>query len=478
MGDMLQIVRWALETTCALRSAEWSTDPGRSVGEVAMAKAVGAPPNELEEHFGVFGDVYVSSCRYLSIPEESPAQVPEERSSLLRRVFRLGKRETDRRTHLDVAYGGFLISQQLGHVGGLDGLKAMCSDCPANALAPHTAGCAGALFHNPEDPQLQADLEDAIGRLGLHERHGECFIKTDPIWYGLWARSPLTDGASELLDQVLTRVTRRLAERDMSEPWRTANVSRMKAFVRATRLSRTHGLRLHVSMSPPGHADFGDATIHAHCPRCKAFAKGVPRWMPKYPSTPCRCHVCGMDFDAAETVSSSKSEDVDDSLRTLLGDEKYYEFLRSYLAARHFEPTVAARVIARMEEERKEGIVRAEEERRRSEKQDRFIARVLYAGLHPTKLDGADPADAQWFRADELREVIRRGKQCKAKFQVLRHHSVREALRMKEWAMTRGIEKLLRQWEAMGCNEWFSTIVSIPDEALAGWADDEPPAQG
>ena len=83
MGDMLQIVRWALETTCALRSAEWSTDPGRSLGEVAMAKAVGAPPNELEEHFGVFGDVYVSSCRYLSIPEESHAQVPEEPSSLL-----------------------------------------------------------------------------------------------------------------------------------------------------------------------------------------------------------------------------------------------------------------------------------------------------------------------------------------------------------------------------------------------------------
>jgi hypothetical protein len=472
MSDTNQVVRWTLEMTCALRSPESSSDPAKSLAEVAKAMAVGAPAPDDEGKFGVFGDVYVSSCRYMSIPEDPPQGICQERPSLLRRVLRLERKRADLRKHLDVAHGGFLISRQFAHVGGLDGLRLLCADCPANTLSPNPGGCAGFIFQEPEDPELEAELKEIIARLGLDDRLAEFFIRTTPIWYGLWARSPLTEGAMDLLDQVLRRVARERAERGFSNSWEAANVARLKAFVRATRLSRIHGLALRVSMAPPGHADFGDCVIHAHCPRCKAFAKGVPRWQPKYPPTPCQCHVCGMTFDAAGTVSRSESKYEDDSLRELLGPEGFYGFQRSYLAARGFGSKEIAQVIARIEEEQREDEARAERSLRLREKQEKFIGRVLYAGLHPIRLNNADPADVDWFRADELREVIRRGKRCKAKFQVLAHHSVREELRLKEWAMTRGVEKLLREWEVRGCNEWFSMILSIPDDQLAELGDE------
>src|SRR5436853_4370260 len=75
MADTIQIVSWALEFTCPLRSAENSADPVRSLSEIARARTISDALGKPSSEFGIFGDICVTSCMWMRVPKQlAPAR--------------------------------------------------------------------------------------------------------------------------------------------------------------------------------------------------------------------------------------------------------------------------------------------------------------------------------------------------------------------------------------------------------------------
>jgi hypothetical protein len=188
---------------------------------------------------------------------------------------------------------GIRISEALAPFGGLAAAHETCAGCKANVWSDpfsKMGGCAGEVGLDPDSHELASALDDAIRSKSLQSSMANAFRSTKPLWYGLWINSPLTTDQCRLILAILTDLSLlKLNDRRI---------------LLALDVSITHGLPMHVWLSPLGHTDFGVNTVFPHCPRCRAFA-GF-RWRSPYPSDPTTCGVCGNIFSPAQTASTER----------------------------------------------------------------------------------------------------------------------------------------------------------------------------
>jgi hypothetical protein len=378
---------------------------------------------------------------------------------------------------------GFVIPDAFRDLGGAAGVLAMCGACPANAHPDRPAGCAGTLYQYPESAETQEQLERIIDRLGLADAVADAFPPTTPIWYGLWARSPLSPPAVRLLRTIIAA----MRDEDARETGtvRERHLPKLDRFVRAAELAEERDLGLHVSMAPPGHTDFGWYTVFPHCPFCKAAAR-LERWKRSYPTRLYACHACGTQYPPAETASSTRDDYDRTDLRDVL-DQRFTAFAASYLRAQGASEAEAAEIVESHEAWEREREERLERDRREARRQDRYIRAVLYAGLHPTyeRDDDQDDDDDEqgeatdartgsadeetgmaWFDAAEFAELLRRCQDRGVKVTWMFHRSASEELeRSRSRLLARPLE-VLAKWQAEGCREKFGAALRVAKEVL------------
>src|SRR5687768_10691321 len=94
----------------------------------------------------------------------------------------------------------------------------------------------------------------SIRRTGLEGPLREAFQVTDPLWYGFWMDSPLTQGQCALLRTLLSDVA--------------ASTPRYRQPLQDFRDALEEALQtndpLRVELTPPGHVDLGWVTTFVH----------------------------------------------------------------------------------------------------------------------------------------------------------------------------------------------------------------------
>ena len=474
MSDTVQVVRWTLGKTCRLRSAHTLHDPGaalaavgrattyaRSLSQDTAGEPADAEPDVLSRlgllageqtlpvrhgGFGLYGDVCVTATTTERFPP------PRER------------------TRVTFPADGFSLSTEFAQVGGPEGLRAMCRDCPANTASPLPAGCAGTLYRDPEAPETEGQLRSAINRLGLGRAVADSFVPTQPLWYGLWARSPLSSDAADVLRRICGQLRAQDAAPMSSARRDRDHLAALDAFLSATLLAESHGLTLAVDLSPPGHVDFGQHTIFPHCPTCKAEAPGE-RWRPIAPSLEVSCPSCGGQYRPAETHRADQHESPT-SLKQQLGPQRYRAFVVEYLISNGLSSADASDAVAGAE------LADADRQRRIAEQQDRgrrvraYIRQKLYPGLRP--LNGPDADEIGTFDAHDTAELLRRAAALKFSVGMLQHTSADPILN-RLW--TAGLDlpglrrsespdQVLARWLAAGCRERFTVALRVSDDRL------------
>jgi hypothetical protein len=381
---------------------------------------------------------------------------------------------------------GYVISEQFKEMGGPAGLQAMCQDCPANAGRPFPAGCVGRLGQRPWCHETQEELEAVISQWGLQTAVDETFVATTPIWFGLWTRSPLSARAAGLLVTLLTGLMDKRG--GGPSPWLPSSWrAELQQFIAAARIAESGTARLHVSMAPPGHTDFGWYTIFAHCPLCKAEAE-VERWKRKAPVALYTCEVCGTRYSPAEQASAKHFDyEPGPELREVLGQSRFRGFAHSYLVARGLSEADAAETVNLSEAAAVEGQKNLERMRREQEALRRYIEESLYEGLHLETL--ADPDDperalAKGFRAGEFEELMRRCTLRKIRIVSVHHNSLSEEMERHTYASGLSPEgkrfdpaETYENWRAEGCNELFQASFEIPPDLVAAF-EQEPKGGG
>src|SRR5258706_6134940 len=278
-------------------------------------------------------------------------------------------------------------------------------------------------------------------------------------------RSPLDRRAGEWIGAILVEFVRQhLADQEKYRPG-PLDDDALLAFVRATKLARERDLRLHVSMAPPGHTDLGYYSVFAHCPSCKAEAD-IKRWQRRYPSESYACKVCGREYSPASTASMEPDGYEISSLRKTLGNERFQEFARSYLIARGFLPDSAKRVLEVVRASEAEREERAAEDRVKSDKRDRFIRSVLYAGLTSSQRDPKRFGETPFFRANEFLKLLRRCKRYGVHVGFMFHESTDDRLCFTARSCDEEGELVFREWQIKGVDEWVAVSLIVPDSVL------------
>jgi hypothetical protein len=295
MADTAQYVNWHLEQACPFRQGPAVTQFVAAHDATWRLRYIDTAAAKND----VFDDIVVTSVSYFR-GDKSPA-------------------------------GGFRISEAVAAAGSLVPARDVCARCPANAFDPpaeRMAGCCGLLPFNPDDPALEKRLRSALHEPGLRRWFDTAFLPTTPLWYGLWATSPLTQDQLKLLPRVLP-------QRPPNGPDLDEDVL---CFHRACALAMRHGLTVRVNLPPPGHTDLGWDTTFPHCPRCK---KGTgEQWEKQYSTRRTTCRACGFEFVPAETASSEQSPPYDDkdSLERMMSPESYAALKQEWLRRHAADP--------------------------------------------------------------------------------------------------------------------------------------------
>ena len=174
-----------------------------------------------------------------------------------------------------------------------------------NAKSDVPLGCAGRLNIHPDVPELQEFLSGTIERLGLQNEFRDTFLQTYPLWYGLWAQSPVSAPALRLLRTLLVEM-RDGDVRNLKVSGEYPSLYDLKHLIRAIEIAMEKEIPLQVELVPPGHVDFEMYTIFPHCPICMAAAD-LPAWAKNYPAR-YHCQTCGHEYAPGRT---SKRDDSD-----------------------------------------------------------------------------------------------------------------------------------------------------------------------
>ena len=136
---------------------------------------------------------------------------------------------------------------------------------------------------------------ESVRRTGIESQLRDAFQVTDPLWYGFWIDSPLSQTQCQILSTLFTDLVSLVPRyRD-----------RLEAFIDALNRSLETAEQLHVELTPPGHVDMGWITTFVHCPRCKADGPFEP-WQESYPEKSINCPTCGFSFSPAATHSTKR----------------------------------------------------------------------------------------------------------------------------------------------------------------------------
>ena len=148
------------------------------------------------------------------------------------------------------------------------------------------------------------------------------FEITQPVWFGLWIRSPLNKSECSLLHDLLLEMGEQIREtliaeleqkhRENPEKFTTIEVMQYKQiydedhrnlleFLSALKIAIIHDIPMYVALNPSGHADFGFLTTWPHCPRCKADSP-----LNKRDKKECVCAACGNIYFPMETRSERR----------------------------------------------------------------------------------------------------------------------------------------------------------------------------
>jgi hypothetical protein len=437
---------------CELRDTEEAaTCPSTARSQVSSARAYSKALREGNDGFGIYGDVYVTS-------------------------YTFGSRPGGRKAGNSPKYptSGFVISKKFERFGGTKSLHDMCTHCPANARPEELARCAGTVPQWPDSPDTEDQLTRIIDRLGLESAVASAFPRTTPIWYGLWAVTPVPHASLGVLHTLLG---------EMLEQDRTAmeskgvvdndQIDEFSAVLSAIDIAASRRLNLHVKLLPLGHTDFGIYTVFPHCPFCKATAR-VARWQRKYPLEHHVCHVCGTKFSPQETASSERMDWDLEELRDTLGHEQFEEFAKNYLIANGESRDDAAAIVRATEADdlkRREAIRRNQELDRLRQ---RYLERHIYVGLEylpspPSDLDDDTPECKEesgctgWFSAENLTIVLQRCKERGIEITMMQHWSSSGDWDRYEMHNLKSPLDILSTWLADGCIESFSAACRVPD---------------
>ncbi|MGN6368902.1 MAG: hypothetical protein ACTHN5_11640 [Phycisphaerae bacterium] len=347
MADTRQVVVWALERGCTLRTGEAVADIGKAFGAVNRVRycCECVDGKRLEGRYpAVVGDVCVTGLT-------NEAEPPKGTS------------------HRGLWYpnSGMLVSETLKSVGGIEGVSGMCGSCPAHVRVGRAAGCVGVLRLEARSDELERSIREAVEQLGLEEAMRQHFLPTRPMWYGLWVKSPLSAEAAGILRRVLEEVLRSLAGERAEE---------IRGFVKALAAAEG-GQRLHVVFGAPGHTDFGAKWNWPHCPRCKA------QWKDQFLKKPVdvTCAVCGERYRWRDEMRNEREDVWEDrpGLREMLG-EGFAAWAKDFFVAAGYEERVAAEIVRlteeKVEREREPGVREAQMEARRV--RDRARPRVFW----------------------------------------------------------------------------------------------------
>jgi len=492
MADTRQIVTWALEKTCGLRHEKQATSPREALGAVGRARAYSDSLRNKERNYGIYGDVYVTSYTHGYCPNPEQKDLPAvggflESDDLNNLIGHRGGSENKRPSPAYPA-SGFLISEEFKNLGGPAEMFSMGGNCHANLTRNEIAGCCGTLGQWPDSPETEEQIRGIISRFRLGQQLAELFPQTTPIWYGLWAVSPIPRQSLELLRTIISTMRGEDAlEIEIHHKVDKRQLREFELFVKATEVAEQCNIPLHVKLLPLGHTDFGWYTIFPHCPFCKAAAR-VKRWERKYPTALYDCHVCGRQYSPAETARSERMDEDRDDLRELLGLTRFLEFAKEYLMA-HGETSEDADAVIRateaQETERQEKL-RALQELHK--KKRAFLLEHIFEGLQavspPPSEDTEDeplPAHDSWYDAKVFTEILHRCEQFGVLVQSMTHDSEDGATDRQETAPfsrpfnaseadrpslpphIKSPEKLLRKWQVEGCNGKFRAHFNVPD---------------
>ncbi len=468
MADTIQCVQWALDQQCLLRHPGAEEDIGKSVPShaidaIARANFYGRGLGKKQrDGFGVYGDVCVTSHSYGARPGGRKAGLMPK-----------------------VPASGFIASKEFAPCGGTAALAAMCRACPANAQPATIAQCAGTLEQWPASPETEAQLQGIVSRLGLAAELATCFPATTPLWYGLWAVSPVPTKSLPLLGLLLSEMLEEdRREMELNHRVDQRQIDDFTRTIEAIAVARKTGIALHVELSPLGHTDFGVYTIFPHCPFCKATAR-TERWQARYPTQLHTCQVCGTRFSPAETSSSKRMKWERDELKDQLGEDGFRRFLGEYLLACGEQPSEIEGIIEATEQKEREFQERRrqiqEEERRKRE----YLERHVYQGLQrvaapPSEFpddededdgdqDGVEkPVAPPYFGPESLSEILRRCEELGIAVTALTHHSrdhtkSRYASPGRKEGTARAI---FEKWRAEGCSETFYAACRVPKALL------------
>lgn len=463
MADTIQLVKWALGQTCSIRPPRddgFPETPSRVLKQVRTLQTYESGLSSSETGYGVHGDIFVTFTDHGARP---------------------GDKKGNFRPRIPA--GGFIISKTFAPYGGVEELKQQCARCPANIAPPSVARCAGHLHQRPDSRETEEQLQGIISRLGLATEMAGRFPATTPLWYGLWAVSPVPAGTLPLLGLLLSEM---LAEdrRDAAPQSRSheSQFREFEDFLAAIDVAEARKLPLHVELAPPGHTDFGVYTVFPHCPFCKAGAR-TPRWRNRYPSELLECHVCGTRFSPAETASRRKTKWDLDGLRKEMGDETYLRFTAEFLRARGEPPEEIPGILAataemecEIEEKNRK---RLEEEERNRAYVNTHVFRDLprVAPPPPEHLDGdgeeeeessEEAVETAWFAIEQLEEILQRCESLGVQILALIHLSRDESLTRYQSINARkdSAAETLARWKAEGCNEKFSVSCRVPKDLL------------
>jgi hypothetical protein len=233
VADTIQLVTWSLEQKCLLRPGKEDASPQIFEGLLASAKSYSAGLRDNKKGFGVFGDIYVSSYTFGTKPSSN---VPTP--------------------SLSYPVEGFVASHEFRDFGGPEDLFRMCGNCPANTTPHDLVGCAGSLYQFPNSIETEDQLRRIVARLGIEAEVHAAFPQTTPMWYGLWAVSPVPKRSLTVLRTLISEM---LADDrgDTSGKVDERQLRDFALFIKAIDLALERNLQLQVALLPLGHTDLG-----------------------------------------------------------------------------------------------------------------------------------------------------------------------------------------------------------------------------
>ncbi|HWB60540.1 MAG TPA: hypothetical protein VG733_13685 [Chthoniobacteraceae bacterium] len=430
MADTIQIVSWALQQSCKLRTGAAAANPKAALNATCDARvysdAFRRPPGERS----VYGNVCVTGYGLAETAKEKPVAYP---------------------------WSGLVVPEVFREIGGAEGLFAMCANCPANVIPARVANCTGTIYVSPDSEELDKRLQRLIVYRGVRREFSEVFAKTTPVWFGLWTASPLSAEAIRILRILFSA----LSEGDGGKGEASHD---FKNFLGALEIAEQRSIPLHVSLAPPGHTDFGIYTVFPHCPFCKAGAD-VERWKGAYPAELYTCEVCGTRYSPVETATREKFDIGLRELREVMGQAEFEALAVEYLVDRGASRAEAKRIVH--DEEAAERAKK--EEWKKSELlaglRRKFLKEVIQKGL-VNRCKSGNEYDHPEFDARDFAEVLARCARTGA--------GISSMWRFCEGTLDKSVDKpadpaeVLKEWDEPGC--LFGAVFETPEEVLMAYA--------